>query len=105
MSRQQMEISRFEISSVFVGNRSFPTFFDEDFGLGYSDKGTLSCASYSFVATFCDHFIGQSVTPGRSSHMTKAMRALHRMTFSRDCPAPRVIPSPLALTADGRRRS
>ena len=105
MSRQQMEIGRFEISSVFVGDRGFPTFFDEDLGLGYSDKGTLSYASYGFVAAFCDYFIGQSVAPGLSTHMTKAMRALHRMAFSRDCPAPRVIPSPLALTADGRRRS
>ena len=100
-----MELSRFEISSVFVGDISFPTFFDEDFGLGYSDKGTLSFASYGFVAAFCDHLIGQSVAPGLSAHMTKAMRALHRMAFSRDCPAPRVIPSPLALTADERRRS
>jgi hypothetical protein len=42
--RQQMELSRFEISSEFVSNMGFPTFFDEDLGLRYSDKGTRSCA-------------------------------------------------------------
>ena len=89
MSRQQMEISRFEISSVFVGNMGFPTFFNEDFGLRYSNKGARSCASYGFVAAFCDHLIGQVLLP-----LHKATRALHRMAFSRDCPAPRVIPSP-----------
>ena len=92
-SRQQMELRRFESSSVFVGNMGFPTFFDEDFGLRNSNKGTGSRASYGFVAAFCDHLIGQSVAP-LSLHMTKATRALHRMAFSRDCPAPRVIPSP-----------
>ena len=84
-----MELSRLEISSVFVGNMGFPTFFDEDFGLRYSDKGTRSSASYGFVAAFCDHLIGQRVLL-RSLQMTKATRALHRMAFSRDCPAPRV---------------
>ena len=56
-----MELSRFEISSMFVGNMGFPTFFDEDFGLRYSDKGARSCASYGFVAAFCDHLIGLRV--------------------------------------------
>jgi len=50
-----MELSRLEISSVFVGNMGFPTFFNEDFGLRYRDKGARSCASYGFVAAFCDH--------------------------------------------------
>jgi hypothetical protein len=59
-SRQQMKLSRLEISSVFVGNMGFPTFFDEDFGFRYSNKGTRSCASYDFVAAFCDHLIRQS---------------------------------------------
>ena len=62
-SRQQMELRRFEISSVFVGNMGFPTFFDKDSGLRYSNKGARSCASYGFVAAFCDHLIGQSVAP------------------------------------------
>jgi hypothetical protein len=62
-SRQQMELRGFEISSVFVGNMGFPTFFDKDFGLRYSNKGARSCASYGFAAAFCDHLIGQSVAP------------------------------------------
>ena len=62
-SRQQMELRRFEIPSVLVGNMGFPTLFDKDFGLRYSDEGTCSRASYGFVAAFCDHLIGQSVAP------------------------------------------
>ena len=85
MSRQQMEISRFEISSVFVGNMGFPTFFDEEFGLRYSNKGTRSCASYGLVASFCDHLIGQSVTP-LALHMTKATRALRRLALAGTVP-------------------
>ena len=73
-SRQQMELRRFESSSVFVGNMGFPTFFDEDFGLRNSNKGTGSRASYGFVAAFCDHLIGQSVAPLQMK-LLKALQA------------------------------
>jgi len=69
-----MELSRLEISSVFVGNMCFPTFFYEDSGLSYSDKRTLSFASYGFVAAFCDHLIGQSVAPLQMK-LLKALQA------------------------------
>ena len=73
-SRQQMELRRFESYSVFVGNMGFPTFFDEDFGLRNSNKGTGSRASYGFVAAFCDHLIGQSVAPLQMK-LLKALQA------------------------------
>jgi hypothetical protein len=69
-----MELRRFEISSVFVGNMGFPAFFDKDFGFRYSNKGARSCASYGFVAAFCDHLIGQSVAPLQMK-LLKALQA------------------------------
>jgi hypothetical protein len=70
-----MELSRFEISSVFVGNMGFPTFFDKDFGLRYSDEGTYSRASYGFVAAFCDHLIGQVLLRSLTAYAKLTIRS------------------------------
>ena len=56
---QQMEFIRLEVVSVFIGDTGFPTLFDEDSRLRYSNEGAQSLAPDGLIAAFCDHLICQ----------------------------------------------